>query len=144
MVGVVLAAHGPLPKALLESVGMIMGDLPQVTSVSLMPGDSLEGLVERLQSAVNEVNTDQGVLILLDLFGGTPANAAALLSQQMSGVQAVSGVNLPMLLETLLARMGTETISVEALAQTASAAGRDGVVNIVAAFQQFRQGEITQ
>lgn len=144
MVGMVLAAHGPLPKALLESVGMIMGDLPQVTSVSLMPGDSLEGLVDRLQFAVNEVNTDQGVLILLDLFGGTPANAAALLSQQMTGVQAVSGVNLPMLLETFLARMGTDAVSAEALAQTASAAGRDGVVNIVAAFQQFRQGEITQ
>jgi mannose/fructose/sorbose-specific phosphotransferase system IIA component len=142
MVGVVLAAHGPLPKALLESVSMIMGDLPQVSSVSLMPGDSLEGLADRLQAAVNEVNTDQGVLLLLDLFGGTPANAAALLTQQMPGVQAVSGVNMPMLLETLLARMGTD--SVEALAATASEAGRAGVVNIVVAFQQFRQGEITQ
>lgn len=142
MVGVVLAAHGPLPKALLESVGMIMGELPQVSSVSLMPGDSLEGLVDRLQSAVNAVNTDQGVLILLDLFGGTPANAAALLSQQMRGVQAVSGVNLPMLLETLLARMGTD--DVEILAETAHTAGRAGVVNIVAALQQFRQDEVTQ
>lgn len=142
MVGVVLAAHGPLPMALLESVGMIMGELPQVSSVSLMPGDSLEGLVDRLQSAVNAVNTDQGVLILLDLFGGTPANAAALLSQQMRGVQAVSGVNLPMLLETLLARMGTD--DVEILAETAHTAGRAGVVNIVAALQQFRQDEVTQ
>jgi mannose/fructose/sorbose-specific phosphotransferase system IIA component len=122
---------------------MIMGDLPQVTGVSLMPGDSLEGLVERLQSAVNEVNTQQGVLILLDLFGGTPANAAALLSQQMTGVQAVSGVNLPMLLETLLARMGTDA-AVEGLAETAASAGRSGVVNIGEAFQQFRQGESTR
>ncbi len=142
MVGVVLAAHGPLPGALLESAGMIMGDLPQVTSVSLMPGDGLEGLVDRLQSAVNEVNTDHGVLLLLDLFGGTPANAATLLTQQMTGVQAVSGVNMPMLLETLLARMGTD--SVETLAETACEAGRAGVVNIVVAFQQFRQGQITQ
>ena len=142
MIGVVLAAHGPLPGALLESAGMIMGDLPQVTSVSLMPGDGLEGLVDRLQSAVNEVNTDHGVLLLLDLFGGTPANAATLLTQQMTGVQAVSGVNMPMLLETLLARMGTD--SVETLAETACEAGRAGVVNIVVAFQQFRQGQITQ
>jgi mannose/fructose/sorbose-specific phosphotransferase system IIA component len=142
MVGVVLAAHGPLPRALLESAGMIMGDLPQVTSVSLMPGDSLEGLVDRLQSAINEVNTDHGVLLLLDLFGGTPANAAALLTQQMPGVQAVSGVNMPMLLETLLARMGSD--SVEALAETAFEAGRAGVVNIVVAFQQFRQSQVSQ
>src|SRR5215475_4646344 len=105
MVGVVLAAHGPLPKAMLESVGMIMGDLPQVTSVSLMPGDSLEGLVDRLQAAVNEVNTDQGVLLLLDMFGGTPANAAAFLTQQVSDVRAITGMNLPMLLETFMERM---------------------------------------
>ncbi len=142
MVGVVLAAHGPLPQALLESAGMIMGDLPQVTGVSLMPGDSLEGLVDRLQVAVNEVKSDHGVLLLLDLFGGTPANAAALLTQQMTGVQAVSGVNMPMLLETLLARMGTD--SVEALAKTACEAGRAGVVNIVEAFQEFRQSQLTQ
>ncbi len=88
MIGIILAAHGPLPAALLESVGMILGELPQVTTVSLMPGDSLEGLIERLRTAANEVNTDDGVLILLDMFGGTPANASALLTQQMKGVQA--------------------------------------------------------
>ena len=136
MIGIILAAHGPLPAALLESVGMILGELPQVTTVSLMPGDSLEGLIERLRTAANEVNTDDGVLILLDMFGGTPANASALLTQQMKGVQAVTGVNLPMILETLMER--TSTDSVEALAETASSAGHMGIVDIVQAFQKFQ------
>src|SRR6266581_8047099 len=129
MIGIVLAAHGPLPGAFLKSTSMILGDLPQVASISLMPGDSLEGLADRLQAAVNEVNTGDGVLILLDMFGGTPANASALLTRQMKGVQAVTGVNLPMMLETLMERMSTD--SVETLAETASSAGHIGIVDTV-------------
>jgi mannose/fructose/sorbose-specific phosphotransferase system IIA component len=121
----------------MESVGMILGEQSQVTSVSLMPGDSLEGLVERLRDAVNEVNTGQGALILLDLFGGTPSNAAALLTQQMQGIYAVAGMNVPMLLETFMERMNTAEI--EQLTQTAFAAGQDGIVDIVHSFQRFRQ-----
>src|SRR5260370_12380799 len=104
MIGIVLAAHGPLPGAFLESTSMILGDLPQVASISLMPGDSLEGLADRLQAAVNEVNTGDGVLILLDIFGGTPANATPFLTQQANDGHAVTGMNLPMLLETFIDR----------------------------------------
>jgi len=136
MIGIVLAAHGPLPGALLESTGMILGEFPQVETVSLMPGDSLEGLVDHLRTAVEKVETGDGALILLDMFGGTPANAAALLTQQMEGLQAVTGVSLAMLLETLMSRMNTN--EVEALAQTAVSAGQAGIVNVVEAFNKFR------
>ena len=138
MIGIVLAAHGPLPAAFLESTSMILGDAPQVASVSLMPGDSLEGLVDRLQAAVNEVNTGDGALVLLDIFGGTPANAAAFLAQQVSDVRAVTGVNLPMLLETFMARLSTDRL--ESLAETAFSAGQAGVTDIGAAFKKFQQG----
>lgn len=137
MIGIVLAAHGPLPAALLESTSMILGELPQVTSVSLMPGDSLEGLVDRLQAAASEVNTGDGALILLDMFGGTPANATALLTQQVADLRAVTGVNLPMLLETFLARMSTDKL--ESLTETAFSAGRAGIVDVVEAFEKFQQ-----
>jgi mannose PTS system EIIA component len=137
MIGIVLASHGPLPTALLESTSMILGELPQVASVSLMPGDSLEGLLERLQAAVNEVNTGNGALILLDMFGGTPANAAALMTRQANDLRAITGINLPMLLETFLARMSTDKL--ESLAETAFAAGHAGIVDIVEAFEKFRQ-----
>jgi mannose/fructose/sorbose-specific phosphotransferase system IIA component len=136
MIGIVLAAHGPLPGALLESIGMILGEFPQVETISLMPGDSLEGLLDRLRAAVDKVDTGEGTLIMLDMFGGTPANAAALLTQQMEGLQAVTGVSLAMLLETLMSRMNTN--EVEALAQTAVSAGQAGIVNVVEAFNKFR------
>jgi mannose/fructose/sorbose-specific phosphotransferase system IIA component len=142
MIGIVLAAHGPLPAAFLESTNMILGELPQVASVSLMPGDSLEGLIDSLQAAVNEVNTGDGVLILLDMFGGTPANAAALLTQQTNSLCAVTGVNLPMLLETSMARMNTDRL--ESLAATAFSGGQAGIVDVVKAFKKFRQGKTDQ
>lgn len=140
MIGIVLAAHGPLPAAFLESSGMILGDLPQVASLSLMPGDSLEGLVERLQAAVGEVNTGDGVLVLLDMFGGTPANATALLSQQMPNVCAITGMNLPMLLETFTARMNTDKL--EELANQALSGGQSGIIDVVEAFKKFRQDKV--
>ncbi len=140
MIGIVLAAHGPLPGAFLESTSMILGELPQVASISLMPGDSLEGLVDRLRVAVNEVNTGDGVLVLLDMFGGTPANAAAFLAQQTNDLCAVTGMNLPMLLETFLARMSTDRL--ESLAETAFSAGQAGIMDIVKAFKRFQQDKV--
>jgi len=139
MIGIVLAAHGPLPQALLDSCDMILGDLPQVAVVSLMPGDSLEGLVDRLRDAAEEVESGQGVLILLDMFGGTPANATALLSQQRDHLRAVTGVSLPMLLETFLTRQSTDEL--ETLTAKAVAAGKDSVVDIVEAFDKFRRDQ---
>jgi len=118
---------------------MIIGDLPQVTAVSLMPGDSLKGLIDRLRRSCEEVESGDGVLILLDLFGGTPANAAALLMQQREKTHAVTGVNLPMLVEILLERKTHN--KVEILAQTAVTAGKNGIINIAEAFAKFREGE---
>ena len=138
MIGIVLAAHGPLPGAFLESTNMILGDAAQVAGVSLMPGDSLEGLVDRLRAAVNEVNTGDGALVLLDIFGGTPANAAAFLAQQVSDVRAVTGMNLPMLLETFIARMSTDKL--DALTETAFSAGQAGITDIGKAFKKSQQG----
>ena len=137
MIGIVIAAHGSLPDALLDSTRMIYGEPDQTATVALMPGDSLEGLIERLRAAVEQVNSGDGVLILLDMFGGTPANAAALISQQIVNVYAVTGANLPMLLETFMQREGTER-AVD-LTETAFAAGQAGIINIVEAFKKFRQ-----
>lgn len=141
MIGVVLAAHGPLPAALLESCDIIMGGQPQVATVSLMPGDSLEGLVDRLGEAASSVDSGRGVLIFLDMFGGTPANATVMLAQQREQVRAVTGVSLPMLLETFMSRLSTDDL--EALTATAVSAGKDAVSDIVEAFNAFRREEPT-
>jgi PTS system mannose-specific IIA component len=137
MIGIVVAAHGPIPGALVESCDMILGGQEQVATVSLMPGDSLEGLVERIGQAAASVDNGQGVLVFLDMFGGTPANATVMLAQQREELRAVTGVNLPMLLETFMARLSTDAL--EELTATAVAAGQGSVKDIVTAFKAFRR-----
>lgn len=137
MIGVVVAAHGSLSTSLMESTSMILGDMEQVETVSLVIGDSLEGLVERVRDAVNAVNTGEGVVIFLDLFGGTPSNASALLTQEMDNVFAVTGVNFPMLAETFTMRPGVK--SPQELVDIAVNAGKNSILDLVEEFRKFNQ-----
>ena len=137
MIGLVVVAHGPLPEALLETAAMIAGKYEGIATLSLMPGDGLEDLVDRLRAAAEVVDDGDGVLILLDLFGGTPSNAATLITQQRENTYAVSGVNVPMLLEVLLTRQYQD--DVKSLTETAFSSGNQGIVNIVEKFEAYRQ-----
>lgn len=137
MIGVVIAAHGSLSTSLMESTSMILGEMEQVKTVSLAIGDSLEGLIDRVREAVNEVNAGQGVIIFLDLFGGTPSNAAALLTQEMDNIYAVTGVNFPMLAEVFTMRPGVETP--QELVDIAVNAGKSSILDLVEEFRKFNQ-----
>lgn len=137
MIGVVIAAHGSLSSSLMESTNMILGAMDQVETVSLVIGDSLEGLIERIRDAVNRVNTGDGVIIFLDLFGGTPANASALLTQEMEGVLAVTGVNFPMLAEVFTMR--ESVANPQELVDIAVSAGKSSIMDVVKEFKKFTQ-----
>ena len=137
MIGVVIAAHGSLSASLMESTSMILGDMEQAKTVSLVIGDSLEGLIDRVRDAVNEVNTGEGVVIFLDLFGGTPSNASALLTQEMDNVFAVTGVNFPMLAEVFTMRPGVD--SPQELVDIAVSAGKNSILDLVEEFRKFNQ-----
>jgi mannose/fructose/sorbose-specific phosphotransferase system IIA component len=137
MIGVVIAAHGSLSTSLMESTNMILGDMEQVKTVSLVIGDSLEGLIDRVREAVNEVNTGEGVVIFLDLFGGTPSNASALLTQELDNVFAVTGVNFPMLAEVFTMRPGID--SPQELVDIAVSAGKNSILDLVKEFNKFNQ-----
>jgi mannose/fructose/sorbose-specific phosphotransferase system IIA component len=137
MIGVVIAAHGSLSTSLMESTSMILGDMEQVKTVSLVIGDSLEGLIDRVRDAVNEVNTGEGVVIFLDLFGGTPSNASALITQEMDNVFAVTGVNFPMLAEVFTMRPGVD--SPQELVDIAVSAGKNSILDLVEEFRKFNQ-----
>jgi PTS system mannose-specific IIA component len=127
-VGVVIATHGRLSHALLNSAEMIVGKQDGVATVSLEPQDTLETFQAALNAAIDQVNRGAGVLVLIDLFGGTPGNATALRIGQ-GELPAVSGVNLPMLLEVFLAR---STLAADALAALALESGAKGIVDITA------------
>lgn len=126
MVGVIVVSHGSLAQSLLEAVSMILGDQAQVRAISLNIGEGLDDVRERIEEAVAEVDKGAGYVILADLQGGTPANAACLLSR-FQGLRLVSGVNLPMLLAMFTAR---QTLSAEELVDLAVKSGRQGIQDL--------------
>jgi mannose/fructose/sorbose-specific phosphotransferase system IIA component len=132
--GIVVAAHGGLGSAFLESARMIVGELSAAVPVDLDPSMNLESMLEQMEAAVREVDGGQGALLLLDLFGGTPCNAAAMLMQKQTCL-AITGLNLPMLLEVALQRDTVESLS--QLARLAQAAGGAGIVDVKARFDSL-------
>jgi len=98
MVGLIITAHGRLAEALLDTATQIAGPLERVVTCNIAPGTSPEALRERLHHAIQEVGQGEGVLILADLFGGTPCRESLLLSGPQP-VEVVAGVNLPMVLK---------------------------------------------
>jgi PTS system mannose-specific IIA component len=107
MIGVVVVTHGQLATELVNAAETIVGDLPQFTAVSIGWHDDTLDAREEIAQAIARVNAGtQGVLILTDMFGGTPANLAMtfLATDQ---VEVITGVNLPMLIKIANTREST-------------------------------------
>ena len=98
MIGVVVVTHGQLARELLNAAETIVGDLPQFTAVSIGWHEDTLDAREEIAQAVARVQQGSGVLILTDMFGGTPSNLAMTFLDQ-DKVEVLTGVNLPMLIK---------------------------------------------
>lgn len=127
MVGVLLIAHGALAQSLVESAKMIMGDdIPNYRALQLEIGADLEQYKSDFLTAVRELNTGDGVLVLADLFAGTPANTA-LQNLRQEGYGLLTGANLAMVVETLSNRDG---MTLEEIKEAALEAAKASMVDI--------------
>jgi PTS system mannose-specific IIA component len=98
MVGIVIVTHGDLGAELLRTAQEIVGKLPRVEAVSIHASEQIEKARKKIEAVLQRVNDGSGVLILTDLFGGTPSNLV--LSYLEAGrLEVVTGVNLPMLMK---------------------------------------------
>ena len=127
MIGVVIVTHGNFADVLLDTAELIAGKQEQVMALAFAPGENIASLQLRIREAIKQVNNKQGVLVVADLLGGSPYNAAAIVAMQQTGVEVVAGVNLPMLLELLPARSS----ELEVLAEIALKGGCDGIGKFV-------------
>ncbi|MFV1956291.1 MAG: PTS sugar transporter subunit IIA [bacterium] len=94
--GVVLVTHGDLGQALMETCSLITGRLKNIAYVSVEASNDVDKIRDEIEKAINEVNGENGCLLLVDMFGGTPSNIS--LSFLREGrTEVVTGVNLPML-----------------------------------------------
>lgn len=98
MIGVVVVTHGQLGRDLLDTSRFISGPVEGIVSVSVDPSRRIEDVREEIRAAIARVDRGGGVLVVTDMFGGTPCNLS--LSFQKEGrIEVLCGVNLPMFLK---------------------------------------------
>ncbi|VEG29406.1 PTS sugar transporter subunit IIA [Actinomyces howellii] len=123
MVAVIVAAHGHLAEGLLASSSMIAGPQEDVTGITFDPSEGPEDLLAKYAAAIEASPSDE-YLILVDLLGGSPYNAAARAAATREDADVVTGVNLPMLVEVLGRRMlGADLAELVEVARTAGSGG---------------------
>jgi len=98
MIGLVLVTHGNLAKEFISAMQHVVGPQEQVQGVCIGPDDDMEVRRNEILEKVNEVNTGEGVVLLTDMFGGTPSNLA-LSVMDRAKVEILAGINLPMLIK---------------------------------------------
>jgi PTS system mannose-specific IIA component len=98
MIGVVVVTHGQLANELVNAAEMIVGDLPQFTAVSIGWHDEVNDAREDIAQAIERVRGEEGVLLLTDMFGGTPSNLGMTFLEK-DRLEVITGVNLPMLIK---------------------------------------------
>jgi len=103
--GVVIVTHYRLGEEFLQALRLIVPEAPEFQSVSVEPTQSVEEMRSRIEEALKAADTGGGVLVLTDMFGGTPSNIALSFLHEHR-VEVVTGVNLPMLIK--LATLGEE------------------------------------
>ena len=126
MVGIILATHGNFATGILQSASMIFGEQPNVAAVTLQPSEGPDDVRRKMEEAVASFEDPEQVLILVDLWGGTPFNQSnGLIAGHEDKWAIVAGLNLPMLIDAYASRMMMDTA--HELAVQISGSAKEGV-----------------
>lgn len=120
MIGLVLVTHGRLAEEMVAALEHVVGPQPAIASVCIGPDDDMEKRRLDILNSAEKVDDGSGVVVLTDMFGGTPSNLAISIMDK-ANVEVIAGVNLPMLIKLVSVR-GRESLT-EAVA-SAQEAGR--------------------
>ncbi|CCQ75071.1 PTS sugar transporter subunit IIA [Magnetospira sp. QH-2] len=118
MIGLVLVTHGNLALELVNAMEHVVGHQPQVRTVCIGPEDDMEIRRREILDCVANVETGEGVVLLTDMFGGTPSNLSISIMDK-ARVEVIAGVNLPMLIKLATVRRDTKLIEAVNAAQEA-------------------------
>ncbi len=120
MIGLVLVTHGRLASEFITAMEHVVGPQDRIEAICIGPEDDMEARRNDIAEAIARVNVGRGVIVLTDLFGGTPSNLAISLMRSEE-IEVIAGVNLPMLIRLEGAR---KTMDVRAAVGAARDAGR--------------------
>lgn len=120
MIGLVLVTHGRLAEEFLAALEHVVGEQEATRTICIGPDDDMEMRREEIQDVVREVDSGKGVIILTDMFGGTPSNLSISMMEQ-GRIEVIAGVNLPMLIKLASVR---DSDDLENIVDAAQKAGR--------------------
>ncbi|WP_421708131.1 PTS sugar transporter subunit IIA [Algihabitans sp.] len=118
MIGLLLVTHGRLAQEFISAMEHVVGPQPKVAAVCIGPDDDMEARRSEIIAQVKACDTGDGVVILTDMFGGTPSNLAISVMDQAK-VEVIAGANLPMLIKLASVRQTASLASAVAQAQEA-------------------------
>ncbi|HCD7969627.1 TPA: PTS mannose transporter subunit IIAB [Citrobacter amalonaticus] len=124
-IAIVIGTHGWAAEQLLKTAEMLLGEQENVGWIDFVPGENAETLIEKYNAQLAKLDTSNGVLFLVDTWGGSPFNAASRIVVDKEQHEVIAGVNIPMLVETLMAR--DDNPSFDELVALAVETGREGV-----------------
>ena len=118
MIGLVLVTHGRLAAEFIHALEHVVGRQDQIEAICIGPDDKMDARRADIATAAAKVNGGEGVIILTDMFGGTPSNLAISLLEE-GKIEVVAGLNLPMLVKLARVRRDTNLHKAAAAAQDA-------------------------
>ncbi|MDD9876545.1 MAG: PTS sugar transporter subunit IIA [Magnetovibrio sp.] len=118
MIGMVLVTHGRLADELIAALEHVVGPQAAVAAVCIGPDDDMEQRRAEILQSANDVDDGNGVVLLTDMFGGTPSNLAISVMDK-ANVEVIAGVNLPMLIKLASVRESDDLADAVASAQEA-------------------------
>lgn len=133
MIGLILVTHGQLAEEFIHAMEHVVGPQDAVATVCIGPNDDMEKRRNEIAKATKDVENGDGVIILTDLFGGTPSNLAISLLET-GKIEVIAGINLPMLIRLAGVRKSMDVI------QAVAAAKKTGRDHITVASEYLAQG----
>ncbi|MCF0108994.1 MAG: PTS sugar transporter subunit IIA [Erysipelotrichaceae bacterium] len=109
MKGIIIASHGDMAQGMLETTKLFFGEQPQLKAFCLQASDNPDEFVLRLEEGIKEVDTGDGVIVFCDILFGSPCNCMMRIlgvEFEKEGLDVITGVNLPMVLQALTTREG--------------------------------------
>lgn len=108
---IIIATHGAAAEPLLNTTQMIVGQQDNVRTVTFLPGENVDTLVTKFGHILQTLDQKDGVIFLVDIYAGSPFNAASLLAVAKDNWDVVTGVNIPMLVNLFLERDSVDSYS---------------------------------
>ncbi len=124
-IAIIIGTHGAAAEQLLKTAEMLLGEQDNVAFIDFVPGENAETLIVKYNEKISGLDTSGGVLFLVDTWGGSPFNAASRIAVDKENYEVVTGVNIPMLVETFMAR--DDNPAFDELVALALETGREGV-----------------